>query len=264
MAIWEEVRHEIHAAMFADELGDQRPDLVFDPMSIDNMSGAVDPYVADHGPTNPKCIELLDTLEGRTNYDWLGDNPDDALRSAMYTAANRLEDRFGSSNPSDWRMKGRKTEFMALGGANADEIYITNRASYQQSIAMRDGRDTAGSILPPSNVGHIGTWQLVGAQVFEEPDDLTEQLGKYKNHEFKPHPVTRGGVEKHSTDSKTLDPFDEIDDDGSDDGGLFGGGDGDDGGIFGGGGPGFTMPAVGAALGGAAVLKRLQTDEATE
>lgn len=71
---------------------------------------------------------------------------------------------------------------------------------------MREGRDEAGSVLPPSNTGHMGTWEVLGAQFGNEPDRLTQQLDRYVNFAFKPQPLVRDAVEAHATDSTELDP----------------------------------------------------------
>jgi len=129
----------------------------------------------------------------------------DVLRRAMTAAAEVLADRFGSDDPSEWLLENRQSSFFPLGGTSSVSISMTNRASYQQSIKMgSDGVVTARSVLPPSNTGHVNTWELLATQFGNEPDRLTEQLALYDNFEFTQHPVKREAVEKRATDSTNL------------------------------------------------------------
>lgn len=391
MAIWEEVRHELHERMFGDTMGELAPLLEFDPTESDSMDGEidVDPHIANHGSNTSRAAPLLDTLEGRTNFEWLGDysnevalfnahsdlameatdgtlwgtdveqntpnlnadqlwelrnaetgdmgledgetyvihaanretvaalddpidpgsslelgdppgleednnllediiesiadffsgwfgddeeapegsealftfheNDDgthrienlfsedvlqpepgdidsrggsivqaewdgsqeqrweidrldsdtaaeELLIEAMSAAGERLTARFGSANPGDWRMEHRESEFSPVGGGEDDRIPMTNRASYQQSISIRDGHDIAGSVLPPSNVAHMSTWEVLGTQIGSEPSRLTKQLDLYVDFGYKPHPVVRERVENQATESVVLEP----------------------------------------------------------
>jgi penicillin amidase len=270
MAIWEAVRREIQDRLY------RGGDMTFDPTAGSGIFGKADPYVADHGGGAPNGVHLYNVLDGTAEYPWLGDTPDQAIRESMKAAFTTLKDEYGSGEPSDWRMKGRKASFFPLGGANKDKIYMKNKASYQQSIAMTEGVDVAGCVLPPSNDGHIGNLELVKGKITTEPGDLTDQLETYTNHEFKPHPITREKVDEFMSESMMLDPLDEREDPNIIEQGAneveetvdevkdTAVGDDGEGGLFGGGGPGFTMPAVGAALGSAALLKKLQSDDSAE
>jgi hypothetical protein len=129
----------------------------------------------------------------------------DVLRQAMTDAAEVLADRFGSEDPSEWLLENRTSSFFPLGGTSSVSIPMTNRASYQQSIEMgSDGAVEALSVLPPSNTGHVDTWELLATQFGNEPDRLTEQVDLYENFRYTPHPVQREAVEEQATDSTNL------------------------------------------------------------
>lgn len=131
------------------------------------------------------------------------------FRTALSNAADRLEDRFDSDDPSEWRQAAGRSEFFPLGGAELDTVPMSNRASYQQAIAIGEGegseRDLAKSVLPPSNSGHMNTWELIAAQFGQEPSRLTDQLDLYANFDYKPHPITREAVEERTIDERDMD-----------------------------------------------------------
>jgi acyl-homoserine lactone acylase PvdQ len=355
MAIYEQVRHALNDLLFADTLGDQQPDLEFDPTAGSALSGSVDPHVADHGPDSTSTTLLNNALLGRTNFEWLADHgdefqmvneatgeamaldtgsswwewlwaedeirqrpPEDSvdqvwqvqddggnptftegeprelraqtgayaagldgpaseqgarvspttpandpqrfefrsagdgtyrvcntdsglalaatedgnicqepraetprqrwtvrfaqsetsqdaiLREAMKDAAETLTEEYGSESPGDWLLDNRESEFFPLGGANSDRVPMTNRSSFVRLIAMREDRDRAESVLPPSNTGHLDTWDLLGAQFGEEPDRLTRELQHYIDFEHKSQPLARHHVEQNATDSTDL------------------------------------------------------------
>jgi acyl-homoserine lactone acylase PvdQ len=205
MAIWEEVRRQLQQHIYRDKLGERYPDLTFDPTAGGPLSSAVDPHAADHGPSNHKGTVLVEALNGQTNFDWFqpisdagfdASDPGNVIEIALSRAAETLTERFDSSEPSDWRLQARQCEFAALGGAAADTIDMTNRASYQQAIAMQGTETVAKSVLPPSNRGQLSTWEVIGAQLGLEPDRLTDQLDLYANFEYKHHPMRREAVEQ--------------------------------------------------------------------
>ena len=106
-------------------------------------------------------------------------------------------------------MNSRESEFGSLGGTGSEFVPMTNRASYQQSIAIGQGegseRDLAKSLLPPANTGHVNTWELIAVQFGSEPDRLTTQLDLYAEFAYLPQPITREGVEARATETRTID-----------------------------------------------------------
>ncbi len=129
----------------------------------------------------------------------------DVLRRAMAEAGEVLADRFDSEDPGEWRLENRTSSFFPLGGTSSVPVAMTNRASYQQSVEMgSDGAVTAKSVLPPSNTGHVDTWELLATQFGAEPDRLTAQVALYENFRYTPHPVQREAVEERATDSTEL------------------------------------------------------------
>ena len=132
-----------------------------------------------------------------------GDSRTALFQETLRNAAARLEKRFDSEAPGEWRLENRLTEFGPLGGATADKLPMTNRASYQQVIAMHDDGATAKSLLPPGNSGHMDTWELLAAQFGDEPGRLTKQLDLYENFAYTAHPVQRERVEERAVDTTT-------------------------------------------------------------
>jgi acyl-homoserine lactone acylase PvdQ len=213
MAIYEALSRELTDRVFEETLGSRTPGYNFDPSSIGRNG---DPHAADHGSGGGGRVLLLDALDGddRLAADWVGNAPgtDSAgalLRETLRAAADRLTERFGSDDPGDWRMEHRESSFSPLGGTNPKLIPMTNRASYQQSVAVGEGegpeRDRAKSVLPPANTGHVNLWELIASQFGREPDRLTDQLDTYANFEYSPHPITRERVEERAVDETHIE-----------------------------------------------------------
>ena len=92
-----------------------------------------------------------------------------------------------------------------LACSGTDSIHMTNRASYQQAIAMQADGAIAKSVLPPGNSGHLTTMELVATRLGNEPDRLTAQLDTYAAFEYLPQPVTREAVERRAVESETFE-----------------------------------------------------------
>ena len=204
MAIYEAVLQQLNAVLFEETLGPVAPDLEFDPTAGDALSGAVDPHVADHGPASSSLTLLVNALEGRTSFDWLGDHAT-RLRGAMADAAEVLQPRYGSDSPAEWRLENRVSEFFPLGGGSVSTIPMSNRPSYARVIGLGADAPPARSVLPPANSGHLNTWEVLKTLITEEPGRLTDQLDLYADFEYKPHPVAREGVEARAVEETNLD-----------------------------------------------------------
>ena len=212
LTIYEAVGEQLLSHAVGDRLGAAAPEFEFDPRAGDALSRSVDPHAADHGAaSNPVCL-LVDALEGRTAYPWLGETPADrreTLLTALSAAVADLSEAFDSTDPGDWRRDVHQSEFFPLGGASPNTIAISNRGSYQQSIAIGDGdgpeHHAARSVLPPGNSAHVDIWELVSAQIGAEPDRLTDQLDIYAQFDYKPHALTREAVESRTGDETTID-----------------------------------------------------------
>ena len=202
MALYEAFSRELTNRVFAEILGPRTPGYSFDPSQFETGG---DPHAASHGSGAGGRVLLLDALNGddRLTVDWI-DDPGETLRAALRAAAARLEERFDSDDPGDWRMQARQSEFSPLGGTSPRRIPMTNRASYQQSVAVGEGegseRDRAKSVLPPANTGHVNVWELVAAQFGHDPDRLTDQLETYVEFGYTPQPVTRDRVEERTVE----------------------------------------------------------------
>jgi hypothetical protein len=86
---------------------------------------------------------------------------------------------------------------------------MTNRASYQQSIAVGEGegaeRDRAKSVMPPANTGHVNLWELMASQFGHEPDRLTDQLDTYAEFSYSPHLITRERIEDRAVEQNHIE-----------------------------------------------------------
>jgi hypothetical protein len=208
MALYEELSRELTERVYRDVLGSQTPGYNFNPADLQRNG---DPHAADHGSGGGGRVLLIEALNGsdRLAHDWLGEDPHGLLRETMRAAADRLTHRFGSSDPADWRLENRQSSFSPLGGTSSELIPMTNRASFQQSIAIGQGsgseRDLAKSILPPANTGHVNLWELIASQFGVEPDRLTSQLDRYSNFGYTPHPISRNRVTERADESTRLD-----------------------------------------------------------
>lgn len=209
VAIYEDVRTELERLLYEQPLGERAPEIEFNPRAGDALSGSVDPHAGAHGSTTKTTTVLVDTLEGRATFDWFRGEQQETVLDALHTAGDSLEDQFETDDPSEWRREGHESEFFPLGGAAIDTLPSSNRASYQQSIAIGEGegaeRDLARSVLPPSNTGHLNTWELLATQLGQEPPRLTKQLDIYKDFDYKPHPIARESVEERAEDERTLE-----------------------------------------------------------
>lgn len=211
MAIWEETRKALQDLVFRDELGEQTPSLNYDPTEADGQGGG-DPHAADHGATVNEDVTLAAAIDGETDHDWFG--PPDAdrgsrrqrrdavIREAMGRAAETLEARYGSSDPADWLLENRQSEFSPLGAATPSRVPMTNRSSFPQSTVVGEGLSN-GATLPPSNSGHQNAVELLGTLSGDEPDRLTDQLDLYANYEYKPLALARPNVETRSVERTT-------------------------------------------------------------
>jgi penicillin amidase len=201
MALFEQVSKELTDRIFGETLGSRAPEYNFNPAELDTNG---DPHAASHGSGGGGRVLVIDALDGDDDLaaDWVGHADESGraalLRETMRAAADRLGEQFGTDDPSEWRMSARESTFSPLGGTSAERIPMTNRASYQQSVAVGAGegseRDRAKSVLPPANTGHVNLWELLAAQFGHGPDRLTEQLEPYTEFGYTPHPVTRKRV----------------------------------------------------------------------
>jgi penicillin amidase len=203
-AIYDETMHELLERTFGDEFGDRFRSLDFEP--------PVTRHAADHGRAD-KMVTLVDALEGTTNRDWFDDaetagdeTRGEVLREALEAAADTLTEQFGSPLPSQWLLEEHTSKFMPIGAAKQNEIEMVNRGSWNQVVALdQPGLENSRGIIPPSNSGYISPEELATLQATgTEPDRLTDQLGRYRNFEYRPLPSTRAGVEAVTTTSQTL------------------------------------------------------------
>jgi acyl-homoserine lactone acylase PvdQ len=207
MAIYEAFSRELTARFFEDTLGSNAPGYNFDPASLETNG---DPHAADHGSGGGGRVLVLDALNGndRLAADWVDDSGA-LLRESLRAAADQLAERFGSDDPGEWRMPARESSFSPLGGTNEKRIPMTNRASYQQSIAVGEGegaeRDRAKSVMPPANTGHVNLWELMASQFGHEPDRLTDQLDTYAEFSYSPHLITRERIEDRAVEQNHIE-----------------------------------------------------------
>jgi len=202
-AIWEETRLELQELLFHDLLGEETPELVLDPPSELDPEEKEDPHAGDRGRFIREST-FLHALRGETNYDWFDGDRDATIRRAMRRARDTLTERFGSTNPGNWRMDVRKTSFFALGAAQEDSIDMVNRGTWTHVVALGEGLEGSRGVLPPSNSGHLPLKDLPRTRAGDEPKHLHDQLEMYENFDYKPFAVTREEVEEIATESRSL------------------------------------------------------------
>ncbi|WP_256685894.1 penicillin acylase family protein [Halococcus qingdaonensis] len=200
-AIWETVRRELQELAFRDELGDRTPELRFDPPTEIDLGADEDPHAGDHGRTIRE-VTVVDALAGRTGHDWLGEDREKTVQTALERARETLADRFGTGDPSAWRQEARTTGFMAISAAEGPEIELVNRGSWNQVVSLATGEGRG--ILPPGNSGHLRLGELPKAVVGDPPARLTDQLEPYESFEYKPFPIERSAVEANAERHESL------------------------------------------------------------
>ena len=209
MAIWEETRLAIEEQVFRPKLGDATwvPD--YDPPEEADMSKPRrqhdDPHAGDHGRARTEVV-LHDALRGATDHDWFDGDRDSALRDAMRTAAETLEDRYGTDDPSRWFRETvhTRTGFMAMGASEPDDMPMMNRGSWNQVVALGEDLEESKGVLPPGNSGHVSLHELVPTALGHGPDRLTDQLDLYRRFDYKPLPVERDDVERVAVDDERI------------------------------------------------------------
>jgi len=199
--IWEEVRRQLEPIAFGEELGGDPSDLDFEPSN----------HAGDHG--GGEDTTFYEALHLRTNHDWLGKTPqerDKNIKTAMKRAAENLEDRFDTADPSEWLIEARRTPFDLLGAAAPSDMPVSNRASYLLALEPATEFDPEapklGATLPPANSGHLSGPELTATTLDSnnEPNRLTNQLQLYIDYEYKPLPVSREAVEQVTVQTETL------------------------------------------------------------
>jgi penicillin amidase len=217
-AIWEATRRELQELVFRDELGEETPELVFEPLRDIDPDADEDPHAGDHGRT-VREVTLVDALSGDTNHDWLGSSapsaPDDSsggsphddasevVARALERACRELEARFDTDEPRCWRLPEHTSKFRSLGVGAREEIPMVNRGSWNQVVSLAPDGEAMG-ILPPGNSAHVSLRALPRVVFGRDPDRLTDQLERYVNFEYKPLPVTEREVDEAVVEEERL------------------------------------------------------------
>lgn len=202
-AIWDATRRELQELVFRDELGEETPELVLEPLRDIDAESDEDPHAGDHGRT-VREVTLVDALSGNTAHDWLGgESAHTVVARALERAYAKLESEFGTDDPRRWRLPEHTSKFRSLGAGLQEEIPMVNRGSWNQVVSLAPDGDAMG-ILPPGNSGHIPLGALPGLVRGGEPDRLTDQLDRYVDFEYKPLPVTEAAVDDAVVEEEKL------------------------------------------------------------
>lgn len=192
MAVWEATREALLEAALDGPLGDLRRAPEYEPPREVVPGEERNPHAGDHGLVSHGDVLLVRVLRGEAAHDWLGGDPADAVVEAMGTAADRLEARFGSADPDDWRLPERTVKFDPMGALPEADLPIVHRGSFNEVVAPAE--DRAESVLPPANSGHVPLGSLRAVAGGDAPDHLRDQLGLYEDFEYKPFPVAAEAV----------------------------------------------------------------------
>ncbi|MFB6354033.1 MAG: penicillin acylase family protein [Halobacteriales archaeon] len=187
MAVWEATRTALLEAALDGPLGDLRREPEYEPPR--EVVPGEDRFVhgGDHGRVDYGDVLLVRVLRGEAAHDWLGGDPEAAVREAMDAAADRLTDRFGSAEPDDWRLPERTVKFSPMGALPEVDVPIVHRGTFNHVVAPAAGR--AASVLPPANDGHVALGSLRAVAGGTVPEHLEDQLSLYEGFELKPFPV---------------------------------------------------------------------------
>jgi penicillin G amidase len=205
-AIYDAALLDLMPRILGDELGDLAPQLKLDPRE------ASDPHAGDHGHHDNHYSVVVDALAGRSAHAWCDDVRTPAREGCKQQVLASLRkaaaDLTASMGPdvSGWLMPIHQSRFTAIGGSNPDLIPMVNRGSWVQVVAVGQGLEGAGSVLPPSNTGLLTGPELllVLAGGLAEPARLTSELNHYVDFSYKPFPLTAAEVDAVTVTQETL------------------------------------------------------------
>lgn len=203
MAIWEAVRAALLEAMFREPLGDLHREPEYEPPRTVVPGEERFVHGGDHGLVAYGDVALVRVLRGEADHDWLGVDAETAVSDALRQARGRLEARFESTDPADWRLPERTIKFDPMGALPGVDLPIVHRGTFNHVVSPADGR--AESVLPPANSGHVPLGRLRAVVGGDIPEGLRDQLDLYERFEYKPFPVDRDEVEDRTTASETLE-----------------------------------------------------------
>jgi penicillin amidase len=134
--------------------------------------------------------------------EYVGDDPDDELVSAFKAAVAALAEEY-DGEPSTWRKSVRVEEFdnmalfgMPTGVTQAGEMAWVNRGTENHFVRLSDD-PTAENVLPPGNDGYV-------APDGSTTDDYADQLGLFKDFEYKQLRYDDGAVAAATRSTRTL------------------------------------------------------------
>ena len=127
------------------------------------------------------------------DYVGAGARVGDLVTASLIGALDRLQTRFGSSNPSDWRQKAAVIEWTPLGIGTAPDTIWMNRGTYNQLVHLGTGPQRfAFNVVAPGQSG-----------IFSSPH-FADQLALYATWQYKPMRLDRNDLHGHVESSITL------------------------------------------------------------
>lgn len=194
-----------------DDSGDGLADFAGQVIWEEAVAQLQDLLFGDHLSDIDRYDALVHVLDGTAKFDWVAeagfDSDGAAIREAMRRAADTLEERFESADPSDWLKEADTSQYMGISAAGGETIPRMNRGSWNHLVAFRDEprEDLAQSVLPPSNSGHLSADEFAHVLAGEDrPERHTDQLGLYVNFEYKHLPVVGEDVDAVTENEETL------------------------------------------------------------
>jgi len=127
------------------------------------------------------------------DYVGVGNTVGNEMTASLVAALDRLQERFGSSDPRAWRQPVSQITWTPLGAGRVPNTIWMNRGTYNQLVHMGTGsRRFAFNVVAPGQSG-----------VLFSPH-FADQLNMYATWRYKPMRLERGDVERNAESTITL------------------------------------------------------------
>ena len=127
-------------------------------------------------------------------HDYVGGTPvGDVVTASLIAALDRLQTRFGSPDPSEWRQKVAVIKWTPLGIGQVPDTIWMNRGTYNQLVHLGKGPQLFGyNVVAPGQNGNFSS------------SHFADQLALYATWQYKPMRLDRNDLHGHVESSITL------------------------------------------------------------
>lgn len=127
------------------------------------------------------------------DYIGAGTTVGDAVTASLVAALDRVETRFGSSSPADWRQKVAVIKWTPQGIGQVPDTIWMNRGTYNQLVHLGKGpQHFAFNVVAPGQSGIVSS------------PHFADQLALYTTWRYKPMRLDRNDLHGHAESSITL------------------------------------------------------------